>query len=465
MMLPMRRIATVLVAALACLLAPATAGAALPQIKHVWIVVLENRGYDETFGPMSKAPYLAKTLTSQGQLLTHYYGIGHASLDNYITMVSGQPPNTVTQADCLTYQDFVGTVGSDGVAVGQGCVYPTSVKTIADQLEAKQLAWKGYAEDMAASTTEPKTCRHPQLNQQDHSQSATKDDQYAARHNPFVYFHSIIDRPICNTNVVDLSALPGDLASKTTTPHYSFITPDLCSDGHDTPCADGRPGGLESVNTWLQEWIPKITGSPAYADGGLLIVNFDEAGGSDASDCCGEPMGPNTPNNGGPTQGNGGGRTGAVLLSPYIQAGSVNDTPYNHYSLLRSAEDIFGLPHLAYAAQNGLKPFGDDVFNASTGGGGGGGGPAGDPPRVSVKNVPRGCVKRPFKAVVRATSTSLAGVTVTVDKRRVASRRSKRFSVRVKVAGLRLGGHRLTARATDAYGRTASRTVAFRVCR
>ena len=97
-----------------------------------------------------------------------------------------------------------------------------------------------------------------------------------------------------------------------------------------------------------------------------MIVTFDEAG-NDASDCCGEPMGPNTPNNGGTTQGNGGGRVGAVLLSPYIKPGSVNETPYNHYSLLRSIEDIFGLPHLGYAAADGLKAFGDDIFTNPAG--------------------------------------------------------------------------------------------------
>ncbi len=133
-------------------------------------------------------------------------------------MVSGQPPNPMTQADCQIYQDFAGTVGSDGVAVGQGCVFPTEVKTVADQLEAKGLTWKGYMEDQAASSTDKKTCRHPALNQHDGTQTARADDQYAARHNPFVYFHSIIDRPICDTNVLDLSALPGDLASKNTTP-------------------------------------------------------------------------------------------------------------------------------------------------------------------------------------------------------------------------------------------------------
>src|SRR4051794_17833179 len=118
----MRRSRLALVAVLACFFAlpAAQAAAALPPIKHVWIVVLENENYDTTFGPNSKVPYLAKTLTSQGQLLTQYYGIGHFSLDNYIAMVSGQPPNSNTQADCIFYKDFAGAVGPDGIAVGQG---------------------------------------------------------------------------------------------------------------------------------------------------------------------------------------------------------------------------------------------------------------------------------------------------------------------------------------------------------
>src|SRR3954453_7118802 len=148
--------------------APTSATAALPPIKHVWIVVLENENYDTTFGPNSKAPYLAKTLTSQGQLLTHYYGIGHFSLANYIAMGSAQPPNAHTQADCMIYTDFAGTVGPDGIAVGQGCVYPAEVKTVADQLEAKGLTWKGYMEDMGTP------CRHPAIGAQDDTQTARK---------------------------------------------------------------------------------------------------------------------------------------------------------------------------------------------------------------------------------------------------------------------------------------------------
>jgi hypothetical protein len=67
--------------------------------------------------------------------------------------------------------------------------------------------------------------------------------------------------------------------------------------------------------------------------------------------------------------GSGGGRTGAVVLSPFIKPGSTDDTKYNHYSLLKSLEQIFGInQHLGYANMPGLSSFGDDVFNRPQGG-------------------------------------------------------------------------------------------------
>ena len=108
--------------------------------------------------------------------------------------------------------------------------------------------------------------------------------------------------------------------------------------------------------------MPRILRSPAYADGGMLIVTFDEAENDSAAACCNEPTGPNTPMPG--IEGPGGGRTGTLVLSRYVTPGSTNDTPYNHYALLRSLEDLFGLSHLGYAGAAGLRPFGADVYNA-----------------------------------------------------------------------------------------------------
>jgi phospholipase C len=353
-----------LVAALA--VAPAANAATPVPVNHVFIIVLENKNFEDSFGANAKGPYLARTVRPRGQLLTQYYGTAHLSLGNYIAMVSGQAPNPQTQGDCAFGFNNVepGVIGADDQAVGTGCVYPAAVKTIAEQLEGAGKTWKGYMEDMANTPSAPKTCRHPAIGANDDTQSARPGDQYATRHNPFVYFHSIIDAQArCDAHVVPLEQLTPDLQSVATTPNYVFITPDLCHDGHDEHCADGGKGGYEAIDEFLRSWVPDILASPAYADGGMLIVTFDESE-SGAQACCKEPTGPNTPAPG--IQGPGGGRTGAVVISPYTTPGSSNDTPYNHYSLLRTVEDLFGLPHLGYAGAPDLKPFGSDVFNASS---------------------------------------------------------------------------------------------------
>jgi hypothetical protein len=347
-----------------------SASAEVPHLNHVFIVVLENEDAADTFGDKTEIPYLANTLAGQGAFVRNYYATGHLSLDNYISMVSGQAPNAYTQADCPIYADVIpGLTVSDAQTFGIGCVYPAGVQTIANQLENNGYTWKGYMQDMANSAPrQPVSCRHPTLGQADDTQTAKATDQYAARHNPFVYFHSIIDFPTCQTNDVDLSQLAPDLRSADTTPNYAFITPDLCNDGHDKPCVDGAPGGMEQANGFLKGLIPQILASPAYQDHGLLIVTFDEAKGGtspsdDGSACCAEPTGPNTPAPGALTGGRGGGRIGAVMVSNCIQPGTVSTDPYNHYSLLRSVEDNFGLSHLGYAAQAGLQPFGKDILN------------------------------------------------------------------------------------------------------
>jgi phosphatidylinositol-3-phosphatase len=347
------------------LFASAAAGRTPPHIKHTFIVVLENENAAVTFGPRSPAPYLAKRLSAKGEFLPNYYAVAHNSNPNYLAMISGQAPNPQTQLDCQLYDDFVpGVPAGDGQVLGTGCVYPPGVETVANQLEDSGYSWRGYMEDMKTP------CRHPALNALDHTQSAHPGDQYAARHNPFVYFHSLTDFPTCARNVLDLSYLRKHLRHERRTPNYSFIVPDLCNDGHDSPCVDGRPGGLVSANRWLRRWVPRILRSPAFGHRGLLIVTFDEAdatgGDADSSACCAEKPGPNlvfpaTP--GAQSPGPGGGRIGAVLVSPCIKPGSVVDAPYNHYSLLRWIENNFGLPHLGYAGQRGLHTFRANVLN------------------------------------------------------------------------------------------------------
>ena|SRR5665213_796702 len=359
-------------AVLGSMLWPFPAQAAVPPpVRHVFLIVLENQSYNVTFGPNSQAPYLAGTLPKQGLMLPNYYGIGHSSLGNYIALISGQAPNEATQGDCAIFSEFKLTsaaLDAHGQALGEGCVYPPMVKTLADTLESAGFTWKGYMEDMGKDRSrESATCGHSAINSPENLLHATINDQYAVKHNPFVYFHTIIDdQARCDAHVVNLDVLKKDLRSEASTPNYSFITPNLCNDGHDSPCVDHAPGGLVSANAFLQRWVPVITGSAAFKKDGLLIVTFDESDGrgpDGSSACCAEQglAGARSPPG---MQGPGGGRIGAVLISPFIKPGTTSRMTYNHYSLLRSVSEFFDVAPLGYAAEKELRPFGDDVFSA-----------------------------------------------------------------------------------------------------
>src|ERR1700733_6546360 len=117
----------------------------LPLIRHVFVIMEENNDYSQTFGDPSADPYLATTLPSEGALLENYYGVGHFSNDNYTGFISGQPPNSDNQLDCLGsgYVDFPSGDGQvDGIQQGAGCVYPAAVPTLTNQLDADGLTWK-----------------------------------------------------------------------------------------------------------------------------------------------------------------------------------------------------------------------------------------------------------------------------------------------------------------------------------
>ncbi len=178
-----------------------------------------------------------------------------------------------------------------------------------------------------------------------------------------MYNESVIgNQAYCDAHVLSFQPLLSDLSKASTTPSFSWLSPNLCNDGHDAPCANGDPGGLINIDAFLSMWVPEIMHSPAYKNG-LIFITFDE--GTDSKACCGETSGksPSHPNIAQPgMNGPGGGRVGAVLLSPFIKPGTVSTVNYNHYSMLRSFEDLFGLSHLGDASMPQVKSFGPDVY-------------------------------------------------------------------------------------------------------
>lgn len=352
-------------------------GAQLPPIKHVWYIDLENEGFTQSFGTPSADPYLATTLRAEGALLKNYYAVGHDSLDNYIAQVTGQSPDEATMNDCSVETPFTPTNDVEPPyhqLVGDGCIYPASVPTLGNQFTDAGLTWKAYLQDMGntpsrdntTQTSQGPACGHPATGASDPTEGATAADQYATRHEGFMYFESVTgNQAYCDAHVLSFQPLLTDLSKVSTTPNFSWISPNLCMDGHDAPCADGDPGGLTEINGFLHIWIPELMNSPAYKQNGLIIITFDE-GNTDTA-CCGETSGvsPSHPNAAEPGMGGpGGGDVGAVLLSPFIKPGTVSTVDYNHYSTLRTIEDIFGLSHLGDAAMPQVKPFGRDVFGS-----------------------------------------------------------------------------------------------------
>jgi hypothetical protein len=349
----------------------------LPEIKHVFVIMLGENGYEETFGETSQSPYLSEELPAKGELVPNYYAVTKGDLANQIALISGQGPTPETQANCPNYSDIApGTESTEGQIEGNGCVYPATTKTLPGQLEEKELTWKAYVEgsEDGAAVGQPTTCRHPAIGTPDPNQQATPVDSYVTWRNPFVYFHSIADGEECAKADVGLPDLTKDLQRKAEKfPALAYIVPNTCHKGGEAPCEEGAPTDLVATEEFLKSVIPSIEESFAYKDGGLIVITSAEArqGGEkpDSSSCCLFPTYPNLPPEpegqatGLVRETGGGGKVGAVLLSPFIEPGTTSETSFNHYSLLVTIEEFFGLERIGYAAEPLLVGFDEEMFS------------------------------------------------------------------------------------------------------
>jgi hypothetical protein len=364
--------------------APGAPASKLPTIEHVFVIMLSDEPYASIFGPASGVPYLAHTLEKRGELLARYYAVAHEQLANGIALLSGQGPTPATAANCPTYNDLApANPGGEGQTLGEGCVYPATTPTLPGQLEVKHRSWRAYVQGVGEPGGAVAPCAHPLAGQADPTSvspatpagAAAMVGPYATFRNPFVYFHSLTDSPRCAKDDVGLSALDGDLSSAQRTPNFSYIVPDRCHDASPGPCSGGGVGGLPAADGWLGEVVPKILASPAYKHGGLLVITADEAPSSgefaDSSSCCGQPA--QFPNMPAPSAASaalgpaGGGQVGALLLSPYVKGGVISQAQYDHFSLLRTIEDLFELKHLGYAAAAKAKSLEPSLFLAKPG--------------------------------------------------------------------------------------------------
>ena len=227
----------------------------LPKIRHVFEIALSTTSYASAFGPSSNAAYL-RSLVPKGTLLSGFHSLGSGELADNLALVSGQGPDPDTAAGCTKYAEFPTgvTAKSNGLVAGNGCVYPETALTIGDQVSASGHVWKAYIADMGKQA-----CAHPNSNTADDGDLPGTEAGYDTAHNPFIYFHSLLDLGDCATDDQDLSRLQPALAHASGAPTFSFIAPGQCEDaslsagsggaGPDTPSTTTSPTAGASTAT------------------------------------------------------------------------------------------------------------------------------------------------------------------------------------------------------------------------
>ena len=202
--------------------------ATVPAFDHIFLVIMENHGYDEIIGS-SDAPYLNQ-LASRYGVATNYISVAHQSLPNYLALTGGATFGTTSDCtDC----------------------FQSAPNLAVDRIAASGRSWRAYMESMPSAGYVGDA--YP----------------YMQKHNPFVYYDDVRTNPAQLANVVPASQLAADLASAQTTPGFGWITPNMLDDMHDGTVAQG--------DTWLSHQIPALLAAPAWTEQrSLLLITWDE---------------------------------------------------------------------------------------------------------------------------------------------------------------------------------------------
>jgi phospholipase C len=258
----------------------------VPGFAHIVVIFFENEEFSSIIGHPQMPNY--NRLAQENVLLTQYYTMLHPSLPNYIGLIGG---------DTFGWQTN----------------YPTALidaPSLPDLIETSNRTWKTYQESM------PEPCYR-------------KDTlSYVLKHNPFIWFSPIVENAErCQRSVVPLTELYTDLQAGTL-PDFVFITPNICHSAHD---AHINPlCSLGVMDSWLGELMDNLLAYPPLAQNGLIVITWDEGQGNHG--CCGiQP---------------GGGRVATILVSAQAKTAFQDDTPYTHYSLLRTILTAWDLPPL-----------------------------------------------------------------------------------------------------------------------
>lgn len=241
---------------------------------------MENESLTSVIGS-SAAPYqtsLARACASA----SNYNAISHPSLPNYLAATGGSTFGVTDD--------------------GEPDVHPIESASLFSELDSAHESWRAFDESM------PVNC------------DLVTSGEYAARHNPAVYYRQI--RAACRQDDVPLGSLAdgafASAASTGTLPVFSFVTPNICDDAHSCAVSVG--------DAWLHHFFNVLFASPEYRSGSTVaFITYDE--------------------------GNGDNRVPLIVARASMKTGTRLTSPYSHYSLLRTTEELLGLNALGNARQ------------------------------------------------------------------------------------------------------------------
>jgi hypothetical protein len=287
--------------------------------------MMENTGYNALIGNPN-APWI-NSAAGKYQLATSYFGVTHPSQPNYIAATAG----------------IQGAINDSDITL--------SVPNIVDQLESHGKSWKAYMQSLSLCATKL-----------DH---ACGNQLYERKHNSFVSFADVQSSPARMANIVDLSQLNTDLASRNV-PNYVWISPDQCTDMHGRggpptdPCRFANVQGLISTgDTFLSNTVTTIMSSRAWRSNSAIFITWDESdftgsgfnGFGDDRGCCDS------------VAGQGGGRVVTLVISSNSGDNTgTSDIAYNHYSLLRTIQDAWRLGCLGFTCDRANVPSMSDLL-------------------------------------------------------------------------------------------------------
>ncbi len=318
----------------------------VPRYAHIFVILAENKSYDEIIGG-ANAPNFSRLAKAYGDA-TRFYGEVHPSEANYVALLGG---------DTFGIHDddpwFCKPGATDPACLNASREHPYPDHTVhspglSDQLNAAHLTWKGYYEDLPAPGSLAYIASDPAI-----SDGTRFTALYAAKHSGFTNFASVQGDPNRARRLVGFDAFEADLKAGRL-PNFALIVPNQCNEMHGlvgarvpADCEGHNTAGLiRRGDAEIGKLVAEIQATPMWRSrqNVAIVLTFDEGLPGERTGCCG--VTPDQPSN------YGGGHIPTVVITNHGPHGLADATPYNHYSLLRTIEDAFGISeHLGHAAQ------------------------------------------------------------------------------------------------------------------